>query len=459
MVFSALVFLGFVFTLFWRLLAGDNILLRESEDAIRAELTSLVALREAIGTERFIDYLSARDDVAANGFFYSLRNTDGGHIAGTLKNWPDANKAEPSGDFLRYEIDHTAAPSARSSQFPFSSQFDILAMNHPFPDGQAILVGRDIDDLEVAQFVAETLGWVVLGILLLLLALSFGVAYYVSSRFDRIAATADRIIQTGSLSERLDIDSEWDDLSKLSALLNRMLGEIATRVDSVKSVADGIAHDLRTPLMRLRALIDESTDGTVREELLHELDLAMNVFLSLMRISSIESGKAPLPMDRVELGSVIADAIALYEPLAEEKCLDFSSETEEAFIRGDRDLVFQAIANTLDNAIKFTPSGGHIECRVKSYAGESRVSLIDSGPGIPEASHGLVFERFRRLDESRSEPGNGLGLTLVQAIMNRHRGTVSLSPAQADGRGLKVDLVFPGLLVRSEYQPAEGIPE
>jgi signal transduction histidine kinase len=287
-------------------------------------------------------------------------------------------------------------------------------------------------------------GVVMILILAFIFALSWGVAYYVATRFERIAATTERIIETGNLGERLPVDSSWDDLSKLAVLLNRMLAELEERVDGIKAVSDNIAHDLRTPLMRLRTHIEES-GGAGQDRLLAELDHTLDIFRSLLRISGIEAGKQPLELQRVDAAALLEDAAALYEPLAEERSIEVTLDLAPCAVEADRDLLFQGLANLIDNALKFTPEGGTVSCSAATDADEVALVICDSGPGIPAVSRESVLRRFERLDASRSAPGNGLGLPLVAAIAKRHGGRLELDDTRrgADSPGLRVSLRLP----------------
>jgi signal transduction histidine kinase len=305
--------------------------------------------------------------------------------------------------------------------------------------GDGATTGPDPDAL------SATLTWVgasLFLVLLLILVLSYGVAYYVGTRFERIAATTRRIIATGNLRERLPVDSSWDDLSKLAVLLNTMLAELEHRVDGIKAVSDNIAHDLRTPLMRLRTSIEELEHAEKRVELLAELDQTLGIFNSLLRISAIEAGQQPLASGEVDLDTLIADAAALYEPVATERDVVLQVEAGAPPVVADRDLLFQALANLIDNAVKFSPAGGTV--RISAATGSDRVTIrvADQGPGIPEQDRERVLTRFQRLDASRSTPGNGLGLPLVLAIAQRHGGSLSLRDAQPAG-GLCVAIHLP----------------
>ncbi len=444
--FAVLMLFGILFVSYWLVIASGDTLLRESEEAVRAEIRGLIALHDIAGSKALGDQLTARGQDTRSGFFYGLRDADGVLVAGNLPYWPNPQVERLKEGLILFEIANDTLPELPRSARPGSEHLDIMAKIYRFEAGHELLVGRNVDDLEIAQFVARTFGWVMILILVLIFALSYGVAYYVASRFERIAATTDRIIETGNLAERLPVDSSWDDLSKLSILLNRMLEELELRVDGIKSVSDSIAHDLRTPLMRLRTKIEESTEGEARSQLLQELDRTLGVFHSLLRISAIEAGKQPLDVNDVDVAAVASDAAAMYEPLAEEAQISLDASTTAASVPGDRDLLFQAMANLMDNAIKFTPAGGSVAVKVRTLEDRAEIVISDTGPGIPESEREAVLQRFRRLDDSRSKPGNGLGLPLVQAIIHRHGGTLALDYTDSESRsGLKATITLPAL--------------
>jgi signal transduction histidine kinase len=295
------------------------------------------------------------------------------------------------------------------------------------------------------EALSATLTWIgasLFLVLLLILVLSYGVAYYVGTRFERIAATTRRIIATGNLRERLPVDSSWDDLSKLAVLLNTMLAELEHRVDGIKAVSDNIAHDLRTPLMRLRTSIEALEHAEERIELLADLDQTLGIFNSLLRISAIEAGQQPLASSEVDLNALIADAAALYEPVATEHGIALQVEAGAPAVTADRDLLFQALANLIDNAVKFSPVGGTVRISAATESDRVSIRVADQGPGIPLQDRERVLNRFQRLDASRSTPGNGLGLPLVLAIARRHGGSLSLQEAQPGG-GLCVAIALP----------------
>ena len=323
-------------------------------------------------------------------------------------------------------------PFRRSSSFVVGATLSALFGIGIVFVGYFLLVARD--DPEAARWLASTFGWLVIVILLLISALSFSVAYYVVSRFNRISSTMDNIVSTGNLSQRLPVDSSWDDMSKLSASLNRVLDELEKMVGGIKSVSDNIAHDLKTPLARLRGEIETSEmSAAVRERLLHEVDDMLVIFKALLRISEIDSVSRRQAFTVTRLDTILEDVIDLYGPLAEDRALALDADLQEASLYCDRDLMFQAIANVTDNAIKFTPPGGRVHIAVSATGGRVTLEVTDSGCGIPDTEAANVTRRFYRLEQSRTSPGHGLGLALVEAVVSLHRGSLRFERAQPAG--------------------------
>jgi signal transduction histidine kinase len=407
-----LVLLGVFFVSYWLVIASDNALLREPEEAIRAEMRSFQTADRYAGRAGVEELL--RSGLAdSDGYFYGYRDASGDWLDGNIPEWPERFERLTDG-MLLFEIEHERLPERRASSRLGSEHFDVMAKVDTFSDGSRLLVGRDIDDLEIAQWVAEAFGWAMIFILLAICALSFGVAYYVTSRFTRIAETTERIIATGNLGERLLIDSNWDDLSKLSHILNRLLEELEARVDGIQTVTDSIAHDLRTPLTRLRASVTNLVSAPSREVLLVE--------------------------------ALTRDMVELYEPLALEHgvALRLNIKTVSGSrVRGDADLLCQAVANLIDNAVKFTPAGGTVLVQTDVKGAMVELTVLDDGPGIPPEQRERALQRFGRLDASRSLPGNGLGLPLAAAIFRRHGGSLSLDAAGAGAPGLRVTVQLP----------------
>ncbi|HJS73388.1 MAG TPA: HAMP domain-containing sensor histidine kinase, partial [Vicinamibacteria bacterium] len=250
-------------------------------------------------------------------------------------------------------------------------------------------------------------------------------------------------VMAGDLSRRIPLEGARDDIEDLSRNLNRMLVELSNLVEGVRRVSDGIAHDLRTPLARLKTRLERLRRGRPDEDIgeaIEEADRLLATFGAVLRIARIESGGRTAFAD-VDLTSLIDDVAELYRPLIEEKGARLSLRSAPSVsVRGDRDMLFQAVVNLVDNAIKHTPSGGSIEISLAPSEGGASIEVRDDGPGIPVEEREKVRERFYRLDRSRSTPGSGLGLSLVSAVAARHGGELRLLDAQP---GLRAVLILP----------------
>lgn len=319
---------------------------------------------------------------------------------------------------------------------------------HPLPDGRRLIVARDIQDIIASHDRLKTLSWLIMALMLAVVVVSFGISHFVVSRINRIAAIAQNIVHTGDLSQRLSIDSRWDDLSNLSGVLNGFLGKIEDLMNGVRQVSNNIAHDLRTPLSGLRSDIEDLKGKTVEDRhidaLLGEADRILAIFHALLRITNIEKGKRSQHMRAVDIAPLLKDVADLYEPVAEEKDIRFDIDcAADLRVKGDRDLLFQLFANITDNAIKYSPHGATVRFYAGLENGRVLTFIEDRGPGIPAHETDNVFKHFYRVDSSRSTPGNGLGLSLVRAVAEQHQARVVLEDAA------------PGLRVTVSFQPYE----
>jgi len=279
-------------------------------------------------------------------------------------------------------------------------------------------------------------------------------------RLDAINRTSGEII-AGDLSRRVPLTGSGDEFDVLSENLNRMLDRIERLMKGLREVTDSVAHDLRTPLNRLRNRLEESAarlsaQGALKNELaageieraIAETDQLIGTFNALLLIAETDAGTTRAAMSALVLGEVAADVVELYEPLAEERKVGLSlMPGPPVVIEGNRSLIAQALANLVDNAIKYTPIGGSVRIRAVTTSDGVELSVADSGPGIPEADRPRVIERFVRLEASRNSPGTGLGLSLVAAVAHFHNAELLLEdnvPA-----GLKAVLRFPRTALRS----------
>lgn len=289
--------------------------------------------------------------------------------------------------------------------------------------------------------------WLSVALSCIVIFVSFFISIYVVRRINHIAEVAQNIIDTGDLSQRIELSAKWDDLSALAYLLNDLFARMEQLVTGVRQVSDNIAHDLRTPLTRVRARLEaihqQLPEGQIREqlnEIVDESDRLLNTFKAMLRISAIENGRQLLSQNKMAFDSLVVDVVELYEPLAEQSGLSFKATIAACQVVGDRDLLFQALANLLDNAIKFTPAGGQIYIDAYAYQGGACFELSDTGKGISHKNKDKVFERFFREDQSRSLQGNGLGLALVKAVVDWHKGRVVLLENSPCGLTVKVFL-------------------
>ena len=266
-------------------------------------------------------------------------------------------------------------------------------------------------------------------------------------RIDGVTRAIERIVN-GDLSERLPTHGRGDDYDRLANVINGMLGEIERLMQEVKGVCDNIAHDLRTPLTRLLAGMERtrrraqsSEDyATAVDEAIVETKDVLKTFAALLRISEVESGARRAGFTDTDLSEVVADAVEFYEPVAESagiKLLHLVPQGDKVRMRGDPSLLFEAVGNLVDNALKFTPRGGCVTVSGFARGGTIGVEVDDTGPGIPAEETGSVLRRFYRAESSRNTPGSGLGLALVAAVARLHGMDLTISDA---GPGCRVTM-------------------
>ena len=309
---------------------------------------------------------------------------------------------------------------------------------HTFEDGRKLLIGFDITQISQDFQFMQWLGIASIGFVMVVVLVSYLISIFVVSGTNKIADTAREIMETGDLSRRVELGSRWDDLSNMAAVLNTLLGRIEELMKGVRQVSDNIAHDLRTPLTRMRNKIEALQKKYGHDdysELMEEADQLLSTFNALLRISRIEAEKQKSQFQQVDIKVLISDVIDFYEPLAEEKSIKLSADLSESSCYGDRDLLFQAYANLLDNALKFTPKSGDVDVLLYHKGKRVCVEIKDTGPGVPEDKKMKIFDRFYRGEKSRSSSGTGLGLSLVSAVINLHGGTIHVENMEP---GLKI---------------------
>jgi signal transduction histidine kinase len=305
--------------------------------------------------------------------------------------------------------------------------------------------------MQIQSLIKQAFGWGLALTLLLGLVGGFVISRGMLSRVDAINRTTSRIM-AGELGERIALSGSRDEFDQLAANLNAMLDQIERLLQGMRQVTDNIAHDLRTPLNRLRSRIevalmselDRAESRAVLEQTLVDAEAMIGTFNALLEIARAEAGSDRTGFRPVDLTRLCKDLAELYEPFADEKSVTFEHNCPaDAWVRANGHLLAQAVANLLDNAIKYTPAGGRVRLAVERASRRLAITVIDTGPGVPAPERGRVLERFVRLDATRSTPGNGLGLSLVAAVAKLH------------GAELVLGDNGPGLAVRLELAAAE----
>ena len=369
---------------------------------------------------------------------YLLTNQASVPIAGTLSAWKPA--VTEAVDWQDFEIRDGGASNT------FRIHYLIL------PDGQRLIIGRNIAEIVQLQALIVKAGvWSVAVAIGLAMVLGLLARHLFLSNLRTIRVTADTIAH-GNVSHRITLTGNNDEFDLLAGTLNDMLSRIEELVAGVRNVSNAVAHDLRTPLAELRTRLEAIqhcdgapspvTDGI--EEAIADVDRLITIFTALLRLVDIDSGVRRAMFAPVDLGMIAVDAGELYSALAETKDITLTVEMPAApmLILGDRDLISQALSNLLDNALKFTPTGGAVSIRVTtSDAATIDLVVADSGPGIPLHDLPKVTARFYRGDTSRHAPGTGLGLSLVKAVADLHHAELGLYSSV----GLVVRLRFPFL--------------
>jgi signal transduction histidine kinase len=312
--------------------------------------------------------------------------------------------------------------------------------------GDVVVVGRDADELrQIADTVGRGVALELLPALVLALLVGGWLSLRAQRRIEVMQRQASRIV-SGELQARLPIRHARDPLDRLAAIVNRMLDEIEELVGELAGVGDDIAHDIRTPLTRVRAMLERGRDGAatlgelqgVTDGAIAGLDQSLAVITALLRIAEIDHGRRLAGVELVRLAEIIRAVKELYEPIAEDKGVALEVVLEDADpVSGDRDLIFEAVANLVDNAVKFTPVGGLVRiCLLQLNEGPA-VRVVDTGPGINDNEREAVTHRFYRSDKSRGTIGVGLGLSLVAAIVKLHGFHLLIS----SGPGCVVEIV------------------
>jgi signal transduction histidine kinase len=313
------------------------------------------------------------------------------------------------------------------------------------PNGYRLVVGDDQERIEALDgAVLRGFGWAFVGVVILGVAGGYALSGDVHRRLAAISGTAEAIID-GDLSRRVPVRGSDDDLDRLAITFNRMLDRIAALMESLKQVSSDIAHDMRTPLTRLRQRLEAGLGApderaqTV-EGALADLDAILDTFAALLRIAQIESGARRAAFQPADLTSIARTVVDAFAPSAEDARQSLTLDAPSPLlVDGDPELLTQMLVNLVENALRHAGPGARIEVAVSRRGGGAWLRVTDNGPGVPEAERERLFDRFYRLERSRSTPGSGLGLALVAAVAKLHGAEVSLADARP---GLAAHVVF-----------------
>ena len=434
--FSAAIFglLGYVY---WSTVVFLN---QQSDRAISAERALLMRAYDAGGRADLVSLINRRlSDGYFNDWVYLVVDGAFDYVVGNVKRWPPVLRGEEGWS--------TIAPTDWQSQG--EPLLPVRAIHQVLPDGHRLLLGRNVADL-AAFGESITIALASAALLFLVLAAAAGISTSRRSvaRIEAINATSREIMRSG-LGERIPLRGTGDEWDGLAENLNSMLDRIEELVETNRQVSDNVAHDLRTPLTRMRGRLERAANHELDiaryqalvSDTIGELDEILTTFSSLLRISQIEARDRTAAFRNIDLSAIVREVIELFEPAAEEKAVRLQLSADEAvLVVGDRDLLFDAISNLVDNAIKHGGDQGEVAVAVTQGSDGPVLSVSDRGPGIPIAETKHVLRRFYRLERSRNRPGNGLGLSLVAAVTNLHGAAIVMAD---NSPGLRIDLRFP----------------
>lgn len=421
---------------------------RQLEATINTEIASLAEQYRRGGLRQLVSAVDLRSR-RPSASLYLLADFSGRTIVGNVADLPLSVLALPDGQPVPVVYQRLDGDISR--------EYEALVRVFALPGGFRLLVGRDVEERVTFQSTIRESFQVALGVILVMGVLSWlFVARAVLKRVENMADTS-RGIMTGDLGRRLDVTGSGDEFDNLATSLNQMLGRIEGLMTGLKEVSDNIAHDLKTPLTRLRnrletTLRDAEGEEAYRdalEESIAEADQLIQVFDALLRIARVEAGASGEEFGPLDADEILADVAELYEPVIEDEGGRLTVERQGALpIRGNRTLISQALTNLLDNAIKYGAAEGAPEVTAigRREGDRIRLEVRDRGPGIPEADRERAQQRFVRLEASRTRPGSGLGLSLVAAVARIHGGRLELGDAAP---GLVAALLLPADGARS----------
>jgi signal transduction histidine kinase len=407
-----------------------------TRSALRAQVdarihTEAIALDREFTTEGLDGVLRAvrERDVTPGALDYGLSGPRGVPLAGRL-----ANVRTPPG----WSELATAGAGAKADP--------LRIYTLELGDGYRLIVGEELERAEALDgILIRGFAWTFLGVLVLGMLGGYGLSRDMHRRLSAISSTAEAIID-GDLRRRVPVRRSDDDLDRMAVTINRMLDRIGDLMDSVRQVSNDIAHDLRTPMTRLRnrleaGLTGAEPPGAVMEAALQDLDGILDTFTALLRIAQVEGSARRAGFRPLDLAAVCHTVVEAFAPAAEDAGQTVTlAAPAPVTIVGDAELLTQMLVNLVENALRHTPEGSHIRVSADARGATAVLTVVDDGPGIPEAERERVFDRFYRLERSRSTAGSGLGLAMAAAVARLHRAQIELGDA---GPGLEVEVAFP----------------
>ena len=409
----------------------------ETDQTIQAEIAGLSEQYQRQGLGGLTDVITARSMHAGQGLYLlvgPLRHP----LAGNLDAWPNLRRT--GNRFVEFEYERRVGGTVE--RHPARGRIFQLV------GGLQLLVARDVRERsETERMFTTTLPWSVMLMLSLGLIGGAVMSRNLLRRLDQINSSS-REIMAGDLSRRLPLSRAGDEFDTLARNLNRMLERIERLMKGMREVTDSVAHDLRSPLNRLRNRLEgimrrlphDGQEAAEIDSAISETDRLISTFDSLLLIAEAEAGAARSSMSAVDLSALAHDVWELYQPVAEENGIALEMMPSKAVqVRGNGNLLSQALANLVDNAIKYTPAGGKVTIAAERNGSGAVVSVADNGPGIAEDDRPRAVERFVRLEASRHSPGTGLGLSLVAAVARLHEARLELGDNHP---GLRASMVF-----------------
>jgi signal transduction histidine kinase len=432
----AAVFAVFIIVLFgfiyWKI---DDYLTARSDRVITAERNGLADLP----AERRLEAIAERLRLDPRGVqLAAIFAADGHRITGNLESLPPDLRVDApaqSADIVRIDPDHRERQRIR-------------AIARRMQNGDVLVIGRNVDEAkEIALVVGQALALGLLPGFCLCLLAGVWLSVRAQRRVEEVNQRVRRII-AGDLSERLPARTVDEPFSRLAVIVNGMLDEMETMIHALAGVGNDIAHDLRTPLTRARLTLERGRTNAATVEQLQAvadkaiagIDQSLTIITALLRLAEIENSRRSAAFGSVALDEMLREVCDIYEPIAENKNIALHVRaTRRLTVRGDRDLLIEAVANLVDNAIKFTPEGGKVDIELVRGNGETIVRVTDTGSGISEQEREAVLRRFYRSDKIRSTPGIGLGLNLVAAIVKLHGFRLAIR----SGPGGRMEIICP----------------